>query len=141
MLPRPEIEEPAPHDVVQRDCAAMRKVLDLMGHRWSIMTVAVLARGERCFNELLRELEGISKRMLTLTLRNLERDGLIRRIAYPVAAPHVEYALTPRGHSLHDALQGLLDWADQTGTQLIAAREAYDRSVERPSTGDARSQV
>lgn len=136
MLPDAQIDELEQGVAAERDCAAMRTVLDLIGNRWSLMTLTVLARGTRRFNQLLRDLDGVSRRMLTLTLRNLERDGLISRKELPAASPHVEYTLTPLGHSLHDVMQGVLDWANDTRLQLAAAREAYDLLASRASGSD-----
>jgi len=82
------------------------------------------------FTELRRTIDGISQRMLTVTLRHLERDGLVERLVYPVVPPRVEYRLTPLGSSLHDTIQGLVDWTERHQTRIAAAREAYDIRAE-----------
>lgn len=109
-----------------RDCAAMRQILERVGDRWSLIVVVALNRGPLRFNQLRRHLDGVSQRMLTLTLRNLERDGLISRTIFPGVPVGVEYALTSLGESLHAAAEGLLDWADRHRQELNAARQVYD---------------
>lgn len=109
-----------------RDCSAMRHVLERIGSKWTLIVVSVLSHGPRRFNQLRRELDGVSQRMLTLTLRNLERDGLISRTVFASVPPQVEYALTGLGHSLYGAAEGLLDWADAHSPELDQARAAFD---------------
>jgi DNA-binding HxlR family transcriptional regulator len=108
-----------------RDCGAMRLVLDRVGDRWSLIIVTVLSAGPRRFNQLRRELQGVSQRMLTLTLRNLERDGLITRTVFPGVPAQVEYALSVLGRSFYDAVDGLMDWAERHRHEMDRAREAY----------------
>lgn len=86
-------EIPKPSD---RECETTREILDRIGDKWSLYIIATLRSGTRRFNELRREIEGISQRMLTLTLRGLERDGLITRTMFPTIPPRVDYELTPR---------------------------------------------
>jgi DNA-binding HxlR family transcriptional regulator len=81
-------------------CIAAREVLNLVGDKWSVLVVSLLGNGPCRFSELRRTIEGISQRMLTLTLRGLERDGLVTRTVFPTIPPKVEYALTPLGHTL-----------------------------------------
>ncbi|AZI35123.1 putative HxlR family transcriptional regulator [Caenibius tardaugens NBRC 16725] len=109
-----------------RDCAAMRHVLERIGSKWTLIVVSVLHHGPRRFNQLRRELDGVSQRMLTLTLRNLERDGLISRTVFASVPPQVEYALTGLGQSLYGAAEGLLDWADAHSPEMDQARAAFD---------------
>jgi len=106
----------------------VRNTLDLVGDKWSLLTVGLLEGGPHRFSQLLRELPGISQRMLTRTLRRLERDGLVSRTVYPTNPPSVEYALTDLGRSLSDAILPLIEWASTNHPNLSAAREAYDRA-------------
>src|ERR671917_1536090 len=85
--------------------AEVRRVLDLVGDKWSLLVIALLGGGPRRFTELKREIGSVSNRMLTLTLRQLERNGLVRRTVYPVVPPRVEYQLTALGQTLWDAIQ------------------------------------
>lgn len=107
-------------------CLGVREILDRVGDRWSLYIVAQLRDGPQRFNALRRALEGVSQRMLTLTLRGLERDGLISRTVYPTNPPQVEYALTPLGASMAQAVTVLLDWATENRDQLENARADYD---------------
>lgn len=113
-------------------CAAMRQVLDRVGERWSLMVVVALAHGPVRFNGLRRALAGVSQRMLTLTLRRLERDGLVSRHAHPGVPPQVAYALTPLGESLRVQVQGLLDWSVRHRPQMDAARLRFDDAGKAP---------
>ena len=109
------------------NCTAMSDVLNRIGDKWSVMVVGILSRsGTIRFNELKRSINGVSQRMLTLTLRNLERDGLVTRTVYPVVPPRVEYALTPLGASLHSTVQALVTWTESNQDTVAAARAAYD---------------
>jgi DNA-binding HxlR family transcriptional regulator len=113
---------PAPEN-----CTA-REVLDRVGDKWTVYVVALLGTGTMRFSEIRRAVEGISPRMLTVTLRALERDGLLDRRVYPVIPPRVEYTLTELGESLLDHVRALVDWsADHTG-DILAARQRYDAS-------------
>ena len=107
------------------NCAA-REVLDRVGDKWTAHVVALLGTGTMRFSDIRRSVEGISPRMLTVTLRGLERDGLVVRRVYPVIPPRVEYTLTDLGESLLDIVRALIDWsADHTG-DIVAARQRYD---------------
>ncbi|MGO1119568.1 winged helix-turn-helix transcriptional regulator [Rhodovibrionaceae bacterium A322] len=105
----------------------VRDVLDRIGDKWSFLVITSLASGTLRFGELKREIGDISQRMLTQTLRQLERDGLVSRRVYPVIPPKVEYALTPLGQSLLPPILALIDWSDQTIEEIRAARRSYDR--------------
>ena len=107
-------------------CNAMGDILNRIGDKWSVMVVGQLTRKTMRFNELRHTIGGISQRMLTLTLRNLERDGLVTRTVYPVVPPRVEYALTPLGASLHSTVQALVTWTESNQDTVAAARAAYD---------------
>ncbi len=108
------------------NCAAMSDVLNRIGDKWSVMVVGILSRGTLRFNELKREINGVSQRMLTLTLRNLERDGLVTRTIYPEIPPRVEYGLTELGQTLTGPISSLWDWSAANHQAIVAARLAYD---------------
>src|ERR671925_1670674 len=96
---------------VAEDCRAVSEVLARVGDKWTVLVVTVLGDGPKRFNELRRALGSISQRMLTLTLRGLERDGLVTRTVFPTIPPRVDYALTPLGCTLIEPLLALGDWA------------------------------
>jgi DNA-binding HxlR family transcriptional regulator len=104
----------------------VRQILNRVGDKWSILVIAMLDQGTRRFTELRREVEGISQRMLALTLRQLERDGLVERTVYPVVPPKVEYTLTDLGSTLLESVRGLVSWAMEHRGQVAAARVEYD---------------
>lgn len=104
----------------------IREVLDRIGDKWSVLLVIELARGVRRFRELQRAIPGISQRMLTLTLRRLERDALVTRTVYPTVPAKVEYALTGTGRSLIDLLNALAGWAAEHGGTIMASRARWD---------------
>jgi DNA-binding HxlR family transcriptional regulator len=104
----------------------VRTILDRIADKWSLLVICMLADGTLRFSELRREIDGISQRMLTLTLRQLEREGLVSRTVFPVVPPRVDYALTPLGSTLLDTIQTLVAWAREHGTEIAAARAAYD---------------
>lgn len=108
------------------DCRVVLEVLDRIGDKWTVMVVGALALGAIRFNALQRGVPGISHRMLTLTLRGLQRDGLVERIAYPTSPPKVEYKLTEFGHSLIGPLKVLSAWAMDNKTKIQRARELFD---------------
>ncbi|MFF7447900.1 MULTISPECIES: winged helix-turn-helix transcriptional regulator [unclassified Streptomyces] len=113
-------------DTPQDECG-VRDVLDRLGDTWSVYVVVELASGIRRFKELQRAIPGnISQRMLTLTVRRLERDGLVRRTVYPTIPPQVEYELTDLGHSLTHLVKALADWSIAHRPAIAAAREAWD---------------
>lgn len=104
----------------------VRGVLDRIGDKWSALMVIALAGGPKRFSALQRAIPDISKRMLTQTLRDLERDGLISRHVFPTKPPSVEYRLLPLGHSLLEPLTVLVGWADEHYGQIRKAREGFD---------------
>lgn len=105
----------------------VRDVLDRVGDKWSILAILFLGRhGTLRFNELKRNIDGVSQRMLTVTLRSLERDGLLTRRVYPEVPPRVEYELTPLGRSLLEQVLGLAGWANGQMEAIVAARSRYD---------------
>jgi len=121
---------------VTGDCQAISGVLARIGDKWSVLIVSRLGAGARRFNELKREIGGISQRMLTLTLRGLERDGLIQRTVFPTVPPRVEYALTPLGFSLLEPVTALGDWALANKTKIAAAQQKFDGTEHRPEPRD-----
>ena len=113
-------------------CAFTREVLTRVGDKWSVLVVALLGDGAKRFNELKRMIDGISQRMLTLTLRGLERDGLVARTVFPTVPPRVEYALTPLGGTLLKTLTELANWATDNRDAISQARDDYDRRETIP---------
>jgi len=108
------------------DCRAVGQILDRIGDKWTVMVVGALSKGPLRFNTIMREIGGVSHRMLTLTLRGLERDGLVTRTAYATIPPKVEYELTELGHSLIEPLQVLGNWAIQNRSVMERARAEFD---------------
>ncbi|MFD9127605.1 winged helix-turn-helix transcriptional regulator [Kitasatospora sp. NPDC059571] len=103
----------------------VRAVLDRICDKWTLLVVATLDEGRLRFTDLHRHIPGVSQRMLTLTLRNLEKDGLVSRTAYAEVPPRVEYALTPMGKSLIPPALALASWAVEHNAQILASRDAY----------------
>ena len=110
----------------------VRTVLGRIGDKWAIYVVDGLGDGPRRFTELLRGIDGITARMLTVTLRGLERDGLVTRTMHPIIPPRVDYELTPMGATLLETIQQLMDWADGHAGDIYEARRVYD--AERAPT-------
>ncbi len=108
------------------DCRAVSDVLARIGDKWSVLVVSRLGNGPLRFNELRRAIGGISQRMLTLTLRGLERDGLITRTVYPTIPPRVDYALTALGRDLLNPVSALGTWAIRNQPKIARAREQFD---------------
>src|SRR4029078_5840951 len=111
---------------VPEDCRAVSEVLSRLGDKWTILVVSELGNGPKRFNEVRRALGSISQRMLTLTLRALERDGLVTRTVHPTVPPLVDYELTRLGKSLLAPVSGLGLWARQNRTAIDAARRKFD---------------
>ncbi|MFE2417312.1 winged helix-turn-helix transcriptional regulator [Streptomyces hokutonensis] len=112
--------------VVNAHACPVREVLDRVAGKWSVQILVAAAHGPIRFTELERSIEGISRRMLTLTLRNLERDGLVTRTVFPTVPPKVEYQLTPVAQELHETLQRLTDWAERNRLYIAESRASYD---------------
>ncbi|WP_327088882.1 helix-turn-helix transcriptional regulator [Nonomuraea sp. NBC_01738] len=108
------------------DCD-VRHILDRIADKWSLLVIALLERRTMRFSELRREIDGVSQRMLTVTLRQLERDGLVSRTVYPVVPPRVDYQLTDMGCSLHEVIKSLVVWTEERQHEIAAARSDYDR--------------
>jgi len=114
----------------------LRTILDRIADKWSLLVIYVLADGTKRFSVLRREIDGISQRMLTLTLRQLEREGLVSRTVFPVVPPRVDYELTELGSTLRDTIQSLVAWAGEHGNEIRQARDAYDaRAAEASAAG------
>jgi len=111
-------------------CQATREILDRIADKWSLYIIATLANGTRRFNELKREIDGISQRMLTLTLRGLERDGLVTRTMYPTIPPRVDYDLTELGRTLWGPVMALVNWADNNKVAIAEAHRRFDEESE-----------
>ncbi len=114
------------------DCPRIAPVLSRVGDKWSILVVMLLASGPRRFNDIKRSVGGISQRMLTLTLRGLERDGLLTRTQFPTIPPRVDYALTDLGQSLCTPVSALGRWAMDHIVEIESSQLMFDRQqVER----------
>ena len=110
-------------------CVAAREVLNRVGDKWSVLVIALLGNGPQRFSELRRSIEGISQRMLTLTLRGLERDGLVTRTVLPTTPPRVDYALTRLGRTLLEPVRALATWAEKHREEIQGARDKFDASA------------
>ena len=114
------------HDPTSPACRSVNHVLQRIGDKWSVLIVQMLAEGPRRFNELRRDIPTISQRMLTLSLRGLERDGLVSRKVTPSIPPRVDYELTALGHSLRGPVTALAGWAVDNMAEIHAAQGRYD---------------
>ncbi|HCF27134.1 MAG TPA: transcriptional regulator [Cyanobacteria bacterium UBA11049] len=118
------------NSVCDANCPS-RQVLDLIANKWTAIIIYCLSQGKKRYSELQREINGISQKMLTQTLRSLERDGIVARQVYAVVPPMVEYSLTPLGETLIEPLCKVCEWAETHIPAVEAARSRYDRvSVE-----------
>lgn len=113
-------------DIQSHDCRAVSGILARIGDKWSVLIINRLGEGPRRFNEIKRMIGGISQRMLTLTLRNLERDGLVKRTVTPTVPPRVDYELTELGRDLLFPIAALAEWAIQHTPCIEAARARFD---------------
>jgi DNA-binding HxlR family transcriptional regulator len=113
----------------------IREILERVGDKWSLQVIFHLGDGPQRFTGLKRSIDGVSQRMLTVTLRGLERDGIVSRTMYPVIPPRVEYELTPLGETLRDAASALVSWADAHLAEVDAARAAYDARASMAAIG------
>jgi DNA-binding HxlR family transcriptional regulator len=107
----------------------IRDLLDRLGDKWSLLVIELLGSHGRRFSELRREIDGISQRMLTRTLRQLERDGLVNRTVHPVVPPRVDYELTPLGMTLLEIVEPLVKWTRAHRHEISAARDAREPDV------------
>ena len=108
----------------------MRQILDRIADKWSLLVISLLEDRTLRFTELRRQIDGISQRMLTVTLRQLERDGLVCRTVYPVVPPRVEYCLSPLGHTLLGTIQALVTWTEEHQAEIALARAEFDAARE-----------
>jgi DNA-binding HxlR family transcriptional regulator len=132
-MARKAITRPAELEHTPANCHA-REMLARVGDKWSVYVIHVLGdAGTLRFNELRSRVNGISQRMLTVTLRGMERDGLVTRRVYPEVPPRVEYALTTLGATLRALVRGLVEWSGSHLTEVDAARAAYDARNRRPA--------
>ena len=115
-----------PANVMLATCPS-RKVLDLIADKWVVLVIRALSLGTKRHGELTRTIEGISEKMLSQTLRRLERDGLVERKVYPVIPPKVEYSLTELGWSLNEAVNALSKWAEGHIAEVESARQRYEQ--------------
>lgn len=125
-----QVKTLVPDEETQAECRAMAQVLDRVGDKWTVMVVGVLSGGPQRFNTILRTIGGVSHRMLTLTLRGLERDGLVTRTIYPTIPPKVEYELTEMGSSLIGPLRTLSAWGRTNRPAIEEARAQFDAQAE-----------
>ncbi|MBM9469170.1 winged helix-turn-helix transcriptional regulator [Nakamurella leprariae] len=116
-------------DLYRTDCAA-RQILDRVGDRWTVLIIGVLSDGSARFSQLRRRIEGISQKMLTQTLRGLERDGLVHRTVFPEVPVRVEYELTQMGRTLEEPLRALQRWALENEDRIEEAHATYDHRAQ-----------
>ncbi|MEI9925564.1 MAG: helix-turn-helix domain-containing protein [Bradyrhizobium sp.] len=114
----------------ESDCRGVASILARVGDKWSVFVIMLLGNGPRRFNEIKRMVGGISQRMLTLTLRGLERDGLVTRTVFPTIPPRVDYELTDLGRGLWQPVEALGKWASEHQMQIEDARARFDRRNE-----------
>lgn len=112
-------------------CRTISTLLSRIGDKWTVLVVQTLGDGSRRFNELRREIPSVSQRMLTLTLRNLERDGIVNRTVTPTIPPRVDYELTELGRSLQKPICGLATWATENVEKIHAAQKRFDEGQNK----------
>lgn len=113
-------------DAASDECRTLASIIGRAGDKWSVLIVVLLGAGPKRFNEIKRSVPGISQRMLTFTLRGLERDGLLTRTVYPSTPPRVDYELTPLGATLWEAIEPFADWARAHVGEIMNARKNFD---------------
>ncbi|KPF47445.1 helix-turn-helix domain-containing protein [Rhizobium sp. AAP43] len=123
---QPEIETLEPCGAPDHEDCGLRLTLDRLGEKWTVMTIAELSRGPRRYREIERALSGVTQRMLTLTLRRLERDGLVNRHVEPTNPPSVTYSLSRTGMDFARIAASLVTWSRANKADILAARDAYD---------------
>jgi DNA-binding HxlR family transcriptional regulator len=122
MVTKKKQEEP----IIRPDCRT-RRGLELIADQWTMLVIVALGEDTKRFSQLHAHIEGISKKMLTQTLRGLERNGLVKRVIYPVIPPMVEYSLTPLGRTLSGPIWALRDWSEHYIEEVEGKRAEYDR--------------
>ena len=120
------------------DCRPINEVLSRIGDKWTVLVVSLLGQESKRFSELRRSIGGISQRMLTLTLRGLERDGLVTRTVFPTIPPRVDYELTDLGRSLLPQVMGVVRWAQENQDAIEAARVGYDNAAAKTEAKELR---
>ena len=115
----------APFEVTDA-CRPVNAILSRIGDKWSVLVVSYLGNGAMRFSELRRKIDGISQKMLTTTLRGLERDGFVTRTVFPTIPPRVDYALTDLGRELLNPVMALVEWATRNAARISAARQQFD---------------
>ena len=121
-------------DVCDTATCEIRDLLDRLSEKWSLLVVELLGEGRSRFGELHRDIPQISQRMLTLTLRSLERDGMVERTVHPVVPPRVDYDLTPLGRSLLTMIEPMVAWTREHRAQIERARDDYDAKAAEPAS-------
>ena len=121
-----ETKQQTQPDIFRATCLS-RRVLELVADQWTPLVIYALEEGTMRFGQLLKRIDGISKKMLTQTLRAMERNGLVQRVVYPVVPPVVEYSLTPLGQTLIEPINALRDWAYGHLQEVAQARTTYDQ--------------
>jgi DNA-binding HxlR family transcriptional regulator len=122
---------PSKQDTTQE--ALVHEMLERIADKWTLLVIEELAQAgsELRFTHLAQRIPNVSQKMLTKTLRQLERDGLVIRRVHPVIPPHVDYTLTPRGESLGEAVCGIWLWAEKHGRHVLRSRQTYDTRIKR----------
>ena len=118
-------------DPASEDCRALSSILARVGDKWTVLIVVLLGDGPKRFNEIRRMVGGISQRMLTFTLRGLERDGLVTRTVFPTTPQRVDYELTKLGSTLWKAVEPLASWARAHVSEILKSRDQFDEKVLR----------
>lgn len=118
-------------DIFRADCLS-RQVLELIADQWTPLVIYALEKDTMRFSQLLKRIDGISKKMLTQTLRTMERNGLVQRVVYPVVPPVVEYSLTPLGQTLMEPVRALTTWAYAHLQDVAQARQEYEQRDQKP---------
>ena len=119
---------------ITEDCRPVSEILSRVGDKWTVLVVVSLGAGGKRFNELRHAIGGISQKMLTTTLRNLERDGFVTRAVFPTVPPRVDYALTPLGRDLLVPVTALVEWARRNRGPVVEARERFDAGRQAVQT-------
>ena len=130
-LEHTDVTVPPPFAHLESDCRGVASILARVGDKWSVFVIMMLSDGPRRFSEIKRMIGGVSQRMLTLTLRGLERDGLVTRTVFPTIPPRVDYELTDLGHGLSKSVSALGKWAVEHQAQIEKARLNFDGRNDR----------
>jgi DNA-binding HxlR family transcriptional regulator len=123
------------HPLLTEECRPISELLARIGDKWSVLVVSLLGGGPLRFNALRRRIDGISQKMLTATLRSLERDGFVTRTVFSTTPPQVEYELTKLGRDLLVPVGALADWARKNQARVDAARQRFDAQHAEPARG------